>query len=68
VLDASLGLGWGPFALGFDVFNVFDVRYAADEFSFPSDWHPEAPRPRTPALHTAAGAPRSWLLTLGLAL
>jgi iron complex outermembrane recepter protein len=68
VLDLTLGLGLGPFDLDLDVFNVINTRYAASEFSFPSNWDPDAPRARTPARHIAAGAPRSWLVSLGVAL
>ena len=69
LLDASGGLSWGPVELAFDVFNALSSRYAAVEYSFPSDWSPaDGVRPRTPARHFAAGAPLSWMLTLGVTL
>jgi iron complex outermembrane receptor protein len=69
LLDASVGLLWGPVELSFELFNALDARYAALEYAFESDWSPaDGVRPRTPARHIAAGAPRSWLLSLGVTL
>ena len=65
LLDASLGLAWGPLGLSFEVFNLMNAQYAAIEYSFPSDWSPnDGVRTRTPARHSAAGAPLSWMLSL----
>ena len=69
LLDASAGLSWGPLELGIEVFNVLNSTYAAIEYSFPSDWNPDDPvRPRTPARHTSAGTPLSWMLSLEVKL
>jgi iron complex outermembrane receptor protein len=69
LLDASAGLTWGPAELTLEVFNLFDAEYAAVEYSFPSDWDPnDGVRPRTPARHLSAGAPLSWLMSLGITL
>jgi len=68
LLDASTGLGWGPFELSLEVFNLLNNRYAASELNFPSTWEPDGARKRTPVRHTAAGAPRAWLATLGMTL
>lgn len=68
LLDASAGLVWGPLELGIDVYNLSNQRYAAAELNMPSSWDPNGVRSRTPARHTAAGAPRSWLLTFGVSL
>jgi len=69
VLDASAGVTWGAIDLSFDVFNVLNSRYAAVEYSFASDWTPgDGVRTRTPARHSSAGAPRSWMLSLGVQL
>jgi hypothetical protein len=69
LLDASAGLSWGPVELALELFNVLGSRYAAIEYTFPSDWDPnDGVRPRTPARHTAAGAPLSWLFSLGVTL
>ncbi|MDH5492129.1 MAG: TonB-dependent receptor, partial [Myxococcales bacterium] len=68
LLDATLGLGWGPLELGLELFNALDARYAAVEYDFPSSWDPEGPRSRLPTRHIAAGAPLSWTLHLGLNL
>lgn len=68
LLDGSVGLGWGPFELSLESYNLLDTRYAASEFHFASAWDPEAPRSRTPARHIAAGAPFSFLVSLGVSL
>ncbi len=68
LLDASLGLQWGPFELSFDAFNLLNTRYAATELNFSSTWDPEAPRKRSPERHLIAGAPFSWWVTLGVSL
>jgi iron complex outermembrane receptor protein len=69
LLDGSAGVSWGPFELSIELFNALDAEYAAVEYSFPSDWDPnDGVRPRTPARHTAAGAPRSWMASVGVTL
>jgi hypothetical protein len=69
LVDASLGAKVSPFELTVEGFNLLGRRYAAVEYSFPSDWDPnDGVRPRTPARHFAAGAPRSFLLSLGITL
>jgi iron complex outermembrane receptor protein len=68
LFDASAGLGWGPLELGFELYNLLDQEYAALEYNFASHWDPEAPRSRTPVRHISAGAPRTWMLTLGATL
>ncbi|MCB9755321.1 MAG: TonB-dependent receptor [Myxococcales bacterium] len=68
LLDLSGGLRFGPLDLGVAVFNVLNREYAAVEYSFASHWNPARPRPRTPARHLAAGAPLSFLITLGVTL
>jgi TonB family protein len=68
LLDASAAVQYAPFDLTFEIYNLLDRRYAAVEYNFASDWDPEAPRPRTPARHSAAAAPLSWMLTLGVTL
>jgi iron complex outermembrane recepter protein len=69
LLDASAALSWGPIELAFELFNALSSTYAAVEYSFPSDWEPnDGVRPRTPARHTAAGAPLSYLLSLRVTL
>ena len=69
LLDVSAGVSWGPLELTLERFNALDARYAAVEYSFASDWDPnDGVRPRTPARHLAAGAPLSWMLSLGVSL
>lgn len=69
LLDASAAITWGPLDLSFEVFNALNAQYAAVEYNFPSDWNPDdGVRPRTPARHISAGAPLSWLLSLGVTL
>lgn len=69
LLDASAGLSWGIVDADFALFNALNSRYAALEYNFASDWNPtDGVRPRTPARHIAAGAPLSWMLSLGVRL
>lgn len=68
LLDASAGVVWGPFDLTFEAFNLLDQRYSSSEYFFSSNWDPDAPQTRAPARHSAAGAPFSWLMTLGISL
>jgi iron complex outermembrane receptor protein len=68
LLDASIGIEWGPLDVGFELYNLFDAEYAALEYNFASDWTPGSARSRTPVRHVAAGAPRSWMVNLGVTL
>ncbi len=68
LLDFASELGWGPFTLGMEIFNLLDMRYAATEYNFASNWNPSEPPSRVPARHIAAGAPRTWLFSLGITL
>ncbi|MAD61232.1 MAG: hypothetical protein CMH49_06965 [Myxococcales bacterium] len=69
LLDISAGLEWGILDLTFELFNALNNQYAALEYSFPSDWDPNnGLRSRTPMRHRAAGAPLSWMLSLGVKL
>jgi len=68
LVDASIGAGWGPLSITLEGYNLLDDDDATAEYNFPSHWDPSAPRSDTPARHLAAGAPRSWMLTLGATL
>ena len=43
LLELSAGLSWWFFELGFQVFNLLDTRYAAQEFVFESNWSSDNP-------------------------
>lgn len=69
LLDATLGLLWGPLDLSLDAFNLLDARYGAVEYSYASDWSPnDGVRSRLPARHLAAGSPLSLMVNLGIRL
>lgn len=68
LLDMSAGLTWGPLDLSLEIYNLLDSQYAALAYSFASSWDPDAARSRVPMSHTAAGSPRSWMLSLGVSL
>jgi len=68
LLDVSASLHWGPFELGFELFNALNSKYAAVEFNFASNWNPSEPVRRVPARHFAAGSPLSWMATLQVSL
>ena len=48
--------------------GYLDARFAASEYYFASNWHPEQAPSRLPERTISAGAPRTILFTLGLAL
>ncbi len=61
LVDAAASARWRFFEVGVEIFNLFNQRYAASEYSFVSDWgNREAPS-LVPARHFAAGAPFSVL-------
>lgn len=66
--DGQVGLQWRAVELSLQAFNLMGSRYAAAEYVYPSTWDPDGVRSRTPARHFSAGAPRSWLLQLGVTL
>ena len=69
LLDLSLQATWGALELSFELFNSLNLSYAALEYVYPSDWDPsDGVRPRTPARHLSAGAPRTWMTSLGIKL
>lgn len=68
LVDAQLGARWRELELLFEVHNLFDSDFAASEFNFVSHWDPAAVPSRVPARHIAAGAPRTFLATLGVHL
>jgi iron complex outermembrane recepter protein len=68
LLDAAVGVRYRMLQLDATVFNLADERYAAMELSAASNWDPTGVPSRLPARHVMAGAPRTWLLTLGLQL
>lgn len=68
LLDASAGLRWGPLDLTLEIYNLLDTQYAALMDNFESDWNPSPSSVPSFALHTAAGAPMSWMVTLSASL
>lgn len=68
LLDATVGLRWRSLSLECALLNLLDSRYSALELSAASSWDPGAVPSRLPMRHVIAGAPRTWLLTLGVRL
>lgn len=69
LLDVSVGVDWGALGLSFELFNATNTRYGAVEYSFASDWTPSnGTRTRTPARHSAAGSPLSFMFSLEVRL
>lgn len=66
--DLSAGVALGPVDIGVDVQNLLDARYAQSEYVYSSDWRTTEVPSRIPARHTAAGAPRMVLFSLGVQL
>ncbi|MDB4989867.1 MAG: Outer rane receptor protein [Myxococcaceae bacterium] len=68
LLDGSAALTYRIFQLDLSVFNLLNLKYSAMELSAASNWDPSATPSRIPVRHVMAGAPRSWLLSLGARL
>lgn len=68
LLDGSLRLTYRRFDLDLSLFNLLDTRYSALELSAASNWDPDGVPSRLPERHVMAGAPRTWLMTLGARL
>jgi TonB family protein len=68
LLDVRVSLRWRWIELGLEMLNLVGSRYAADEYSFVSDWGTTQEPSLLPARHLAAGPPRTitGLLTLHL--
>ncbi|MCA9582347.1 MAG: TonB-dependent receptor, partial [Myxococcales bacterium] len=67
-VDTSAGARWRMLELTIEAYNLFDVQYAASEYSFVSDWDVGNPPSRLPARHFSAGAPFTLLASLGVRL
>ncbi len=68
LVDASLGLDWGVVQFSLEGYNLLNQSYAAAEYSFVSNWAQNQAPSRIPARHVAAGAPLSFLATIGVTL
>jgi iron complex outermembrane recepter protein len=69
LLDTSAQLSWRWLSLGISVDNLLDTRWRAFVFNYASNFRgADQPASLVPANHFAAGAPRTVLLTLTLAL
>ncbi|MBL8914600.1 MAG: TonB-dependent receptor [Archangium sp.] len=67
VVDLSAELAWKQFSLGLSATNLFDTQYRQVELNYASDFHTSGSLPSlVPARHFAAGAPRAFLLTIGV--
>lgn len=66
VVDAFADARWRFLALGLEVDNVLDARYAEGASTFGSWWDKSQPRSALPATHVFAGTPR--LIRLSLAI
>jgi iron complex outermembrane recepter protein len=68
LVDGAIGLSFNAVSLGVSVYNVLNLEYPAAEYSYVSQWTPDKPGSRLPARHIAAGAPRTVMASLELAL
>ena len=68
LLDLSLRATYRMLTLDGSVYNLIGSQYAAQELSYASNWDPNAVPSRLPARHIQAGAPRTFLFTLGITL
>ncbi len=68
LVDVSMSLRWSAFDLSVEIFNLFDQRYASVEYSYASNFRPDAIPSRIPTRHFAAGAPLTVNVSLGVTL
>jgi iron complex outermembrane recepter protein len=68
LLDAELVARYRAVSLSLQLLNLADARYSALELVAASNWDPAAVPSRIPQRHVMAGAPRTWLLSLGVEL
>ena len=69
VLDASVGARYRLLTVAASVTNLLDARYREAELNHVSNFAgPDRPRSLAPTRHFSAGAPRQWLLTLGITI
>lgn len=67
VMDASAELSWKVLSLGFSVTNLAGAKYKQVQLNYASDFHTTGALPSlVPAHMFAAGAPRAFMVTLGL--
>jgi len=66
LLDLSAGIKWWFLDLGVEAFNVAGLQYASVAYSYVSNWQTTAVPSLIPAQHITAGAPRTFMGTLGL--
>jgi TonB family protein len=68
LLDLSASVRWKWIELGLAAQNVLNLRYAASEFVFVSDWKTQPIPSAVPAAHISAGPPFGIMGTLALYL
>lgn len=69
VLDLSGELQWKWVSVGLAVTNLINTQYRQVELNYASDFHTSGSLPSlVPARHFAAGAPRAFMLTVGIHL
>jgi len=68
LLDASASLKWRWLEFGVEGYNLTNTQYAATEYSFASAWSTTEIPSRLPTRHLSAGAPFTFLATLGVTL
>lgn len=68
LLDAAVGLLWGPLDLKLSGYNLLNRNYATEEYLSSSTWDRSGSTPASEAHLFAAGSPLSLMITLGLML
>jgi len=66
LVDCSASLRTRNLEIGMEIFNLFNQRYAATEYSFVSNWATREVPSSLPARHFSAGSPRTVMLVLGV--
>ena len=63
-VDASAAIALRGYEIGLEVLNLLDSQYRVTEYDYVSDFSPGGPATLVPARHFAAGAPRTFFLSL----
>jgi outer membrane receptor protein involved in Fe transport len=68
VVDATAGIKRDNVELGVDIYNLFNQKYAEQEYFYASNWRVSPANPAVPVEHVSPGAPFTCLASLTLTL
>jgi TonB family protein len=68
VVDATAGIKRDNVEIGVDIYNLFNQKYAEQEYFYASNWRLSPANPAIPVEHISPGAPFTCLVSLTLTL